>query len=121
MEPNRGVQSDRGHSFATRLVTKYFTTEQLNRLTIVFAGLTVLSCLCMAVTFLNPRVFFNFLEPARVAPHVLPTTTPSPIRYPTLPPEWTITPTPTVTTTRPTPTATGPTATSSRTRRRPGR
>jgi hypothetical protein len=121
MEPNRGVQSDRGHSFATRLVTKYLTTEQLNRLTIVFAGLTVLSCLCLAVTFFNPQIFFNVLEPARVAPHVLPTTTPSPIRYPTLPPEWTITPTPTVTATRPTetstatPTATGPTATSTRT------
>ena len=68
------------------------TTDQLNRLTIILAALTVLSCLCALVTFINPHVFFNLLEPSRVAPHALPTITPSPLRYPTLPPEWTSTP-----------------------------
>jgi hypothetical protein len=98
---------------------KQLTTRQLNQLTIALAGLTVLSCLCSVITFFNPNIFFNFLEPSRVAPHVLPTITPSPIRYPTLPPEWTSTPSPAATAARatqthipapsdtPTPTATG--------------
>jgi hypothetical protein len=127
MEPNSGVPGERDDSFASRFLTSRLTTRQINQLAIVFAALTVLSCLCSVVTFFNPRVFFNVLEPTRVAPHVLPTTTPSPLRYPTLPPEWTLTPSPTITlvaataTQTPTPSATptftptGPTATHTRT------
>lgn len=106
---------------------KNLTDRQLNQLALAFAVLTVLSCLCSVITFFNPRVSFNFLEPSRVAPYAVPSLTPSPIRYPTLPPEWTLTPSPTVTsppaTDSPTPapsdtptaTATGPTATHTKT------
>src|SRR5579859_1994212 len=73
------------------------TDRQLNQLALVFAGLTVLSCLCSVVTFFNPHVFFNVFEPTRLAPQVLPSITPSPLRYPTLPPQWTDTPVPSAT------------------------
>ena len=108
MEPNRGVPGDRGDPVTDRFLTKRFTTRQLNQWALIFAALTVLSCLCSVVTFFNPHVFFNVLEPTRVAPHVLPTTTPSPRRYPTLPPEWTATPVLSASPTRPTDTATPP-------------
>lgn len=100
---------------------KNLTDRQLNQLALAFVALTVLSCLCSVITFFNPNVFFNFLEPSRVAPRAVPSLTPSPIRYPTLPPAWTLTPSPTVTPTRPTDTptptatATGPTATRTKT------
>jgi hypothetical protein len=127
MEPNGGVQGKRDDSFTSRFLTSKLTTRQINQLAIVFAALTVLSCLCSVVTFFSPHVFFNFLEPTRVAPHVLPTTTPSPLRYPTLPPEWTLTPARTLTpvpatgshtptpSDTPSPSATGPRATPTRT------
>ncbi len=100
---------------------KNLTERQLNQLAIVFGVLTVLSCLCSTAIFFNPHVFFNILEPSRVAPHTVPTLTPSPILYPTLPPEWTSTPVPSATATQPTgtptptATATGPTPTRTRT------
>jgi hypothetical protein len=127
MERDSGLPGKRDDSFVSRLITERLNTRQINQLAIAFAVLTVLSCLCSLVTFSNPKVFFNFLEPTRSAPHVLPTSTASPIRYPTLPPEWTHTPSPTLTgvpaseTPAPTPsltaspTATGPTATATRT------
>jgi hypothetical protein len=127
MEPNGGVQGKRDDSFASRFLTSKLTTRQINQLAVVFAALTVLSCLCSVLTFFNPHTFFNVLEPTRVAPHVLPSITPSPLRYPTLPPEWTLTPvrtlaplpatgTPTATpSVTPSPSATGPTATHTRT------
>ena len=87
---------------------RHLTERELNQLAIVFGGLTVLSCLCSTVTFFNPHVFFNVLEPSRVAPRAVPSLTASPIRYPTLPPEWTLTPSPTVTPTAPTDTPTAP-------------
>ena len=106
---------------------KNLTDRQLNQLALAFAALTVLSCVCSAITFFNPHVFYNVLEPSRVAPHAVPSLTASPILYPTLPPAWTFTPSPTVTpplaTDTPTPvpsdtptaTATGPTATHTKT------
>ena len=127
MEPDRGVSGDRGDPLTDRFLTQRFTTRQLNQWAIVFALLTVLSCLCSVITFFNPQVFFNVLEPTRLAPRVLPTITPSPRRYPTLPPEWTATPALSASPTRPTDTATplpsdtptitatGPTATPTRT------
>jgi len=127
MEPNRGFPGDRIDSFADRFLTSRLTTRQLNQWAIIFAVLTVFSCLCSVVTFFNPQVFFNVLEPSRIAPRALPTITPSPLRYPTLPPEWTATPVPSASPTHPTDTATpvpsdtptitptGPTATPSRT------
>ena len=127
MEPNRGLSGDRGDPLTDRFLTNRFTPRQLNQWAIIFAALTVLSCLCSVITFFNPQVFFNVLEPTRVAPRVLPTITPSPLRYPTLPPEWTATPVPSISPTRPTDTATplpsdtptitptGPTATPTRT------
>jgi len=127
MESNGGVPGDGDDSFVSRFLTSRLTLRQINQLALVFAALTVVSCLCSATIFFNPHVFYNFLEPTRVAPRVLPTITPSPLRYPTLPPAWTLTPSPTVTRAQgsatpsptqsdtPVPTATGPTLTPTRT------
>ena len=121
MEPDRGVPGGRGDPITDRFLTNRFTARQLNQGALIFAALTLLSCLCTVVTFFNPRVFYNVLDPTRVVPRVLPTVTPSPLRYPTLPPEWTATLVPSASPTRPTDTATatstptGPTATPSRT------
>ena len=127
MEPDRGLPGDRGDPLTDRFLTRRFTTRQLNQWAIVFAALTVLSCLCSVITFFNPQIFYNVLEPTRVAPRALPTITPSPRRYPTLPPEWTATPAASASAARPadtatplpsdtpTITATGPTATRTRT------
>ena len=121
MEPDRGVPGGRGDPITDRFLTSRFTARQLNQWALIFAALTLLSCVCTVVTFFNPRVFFNVLDPTRVVPRVLPTVTPSPLRYPTLPPEWTATPVPSATATQPTATAsptrtpTGPTDTPTRT------
>ena len=56
MEPDSGIPSGRGDSFTDRFLTDRFTERQLNQWTIVFAALTVLSCLCSLVTFFNPQV-----------------------------------------------------------------
>ncbi len=127
MEPDRGLPRDRGDPLTDRFLTGRFTTRQLNQWALIFAALTVLSCLCSVITFFNPQIAFNVLEPTRVAPRALPTITPSPRRYPTLPPEWTATPAASASAIRPTDTATllpsatptitatGPTATPTRT------
>ena len=88
------------------------TAQQFNRLSLALLGLTVASCLCAGIIFVSPTVFFNVLEPTRLVPRPLPTITPSPRRYPTLPPAWTSTPVSSVTATRSTPT---PSATASET------
>jgi hypothetical protein len=77
----------------------------VDRITIALAILTVIAGLCAGVIFVNPKIFFNRLEPTRLVPKALPSITVTRLVYPTLPPAWTLTPSPTTTATKATATA----------------
>ena len=75
--------------------------SRIDQVTLALAALTVAAALCAVVVFLFPKIPINFLEPTRELPPALPSLTLTPRLYPTLPPEWTLTPSPTTTATQP--------------------